>query len=100
MSERLTFTLTDKTITALVNPQESGQLNLQPSFQRDSVWKPLHHRKFILTILDGYPVPSIFLYSSITTGRSLPLTPGKLLDRLDRPDTLVSERWSGTEQGG
>jgi hypothetical protein len=62
MSDRLTFYLTDKTLTDLINLQQNGQLNLQPSFQRDSVWKPPHRRKFIQTILDGYPVPSIFLY--------------------------------------
>lgn len=58
----LTFDLTDKTITDLINLQENGQLNLNPSFQRDSVWKPLHRRRFIQTILDRYPVPSIFFY--------------------------------------
>jgi hypothetical protein len=62
MSEPLTYTLTDKTVTDLINLQENRQLNLNPSFQRDSVWKPLHRRRFIQTILDGYPVPSIFLY--------------------------------------
>ena len=62
MSEPLTFHLTDKTVTDLINLQENRQLNLNPSFQRDSVWKPLHRRRFIQTILDGYPVPSIFLY--------------------------------------
>ncbi|HEY8665872.1 MAG TPA: DUF262 domain-containing protein [Tepidisphaeraceae bacterium] len=62
MSEPLTFHLTDKTVTDLINLQENGQLNLNPSFQRDSVWKPLHRRRFVQTILDGYPVPSIFLY--------------------------------------
>lgn len=62
MSDQLTFFLTDKTLTDLINLQQNGQLNLQPSFQRDSVWKPSHRRKFIQTILDGYPIPSIFLY--------------------------------------
>ncbi len=62
MSEPLTFHLTDKTVTDLINLQENRQLNLNPSFQRDSVWKPLHRRRFIQTILDGYPVPSVFLY--------------------------------------
>lgn len=62
MDDRLTFYLTDKTLTDLINLQQNDQLNLQPSFQRDSVWKITHRRKFIQTILDGYPVPSIFLY--------------------------------------
>ena len=35
-----------------------------------------------------------------TTGRSLPLTPYNLPDRLNRPDSPDSERRSGTEQGG
>jgi hypothetical protein len=61
MSE-LIFHLTDKTVTDLINLQENQQLNLNPSFQRDSVWKLAHRRRFIETILDGYPVPSIFLY--------------------------------------
>lgn len=62
MSDTLTFHLTDKTIMDLINLQENRQLNLNPSFQRDSVWKLMHRRRFIQTILDGYPVPSIFLY--------------------------------------
>jgi uncharacterized protein with ParB-like and HNH nuclease domain len=62
MGERVSYIFGDKTIADLINLQKNSQLNLEPAFQRDSVWRPLHRRRFIQTILDGYPVPSIFLY--------------------------------------
>ena len=51
-----------KTILELRNLQEDGHLNLTPGFQRKSVWTGLDRRKLIQSILEGYPVPSIFLY--------------------------------------
>lgn len=51
-----------KTILELRNLQEDGHLNLEPGFQRKSVWTGLDRRKLIQSILEGYPVPSIFLY--------------------------------------
>ena len=45
----------------LVNDVRSGRLILSPYFQRNLVWRDLHKRDFIETILRGYPFPQIFI---------------------------------------
>ena len=37
-------------------------LNLSPAFQRKSVWALTDRQKFIETILEGMPCPTIFIY--------------------------------------
>ena len=51
-----------KTIQDLVNLYEKGHLNLEPGFQRKSVWSKSDRAKLIDSILRNYPLPSIFLY--------------------------------------
>lgn len=51
-----------KTVTDIVNLRENGQLNLQPSFQRDSVWSVRDRAKLIDSILRNYPLPAVFFY--------------------------------------
>ncbi|HEY0983599.1 HNH endonuclease family protein [Schlesneria sp.] len=51
-----------KTILELRNLQSQGHLNLEPGFQRKSVWTITDRRKLIQSVLEGYPVPSVFLY--------------------------------------
>ena len=51
-----------KTILELRNLQTEGHLSLEPGFQRKSVWTMADRRKLIESVLEGYPVPSIFLY--------------------------------------
>lgn len=41
------------------------QLNLDPPYQRRSVWSPADKRYFIDTILGNYPSPPIFLHKTI-----------------------------------
>jgi Protein of unknown function DUF262/HNH endonuclease len=62
MTGQLGYQYGDKTILELKNLQEGGHLNLEPGFQRQSVWTDLDRRKLIQSVLDGFPVPSIFLY--------------------------------------
>lgn len=51
-----------KTIQDLVSLYEKNYLNLEPGFQRDSVWSTSDRAKLIDSILRNYPLPSIFLY--------------------------------------
>jgi hypothetical protein len=51
-----------KTIQDLVNLYAKGHLNLEPGFQRNSVWSKSDRAKLIDSILRNYPLPSIFLY--------------------------------------
>ncbi len=49
-------------IHELVSLFEQERLHLEPGFQRQSVWTDPDRRKLIQSILQGYPIPSIFLY--------------------------------------
>lgn len=57
-----------KTILDLRNLQEQGHLNLEPGFQRKSVWTMRDRRKLIRSIFEHYPMPSIFLYRNEDDG--------------------------------
>ena len=45
------------------------QINLEPGFQRQSVWSMTDRSRFIQSIFSGYPVPSVFLYKRHQNGR-------------------------------
>jgi 5-methylcytosine-specific restriction endonuclease McrA len=64
----LKFSFYPKTVQDLINLYNNGQLNLNPSFQRDSVWRERDRSKLIESILIGYPLPSIFLYKKNEQG--------------------------------
>lgn len=51
-----------KAIQDLINLHEDNQLNLEPGFQRRSVWQKKDRAKLIDSILRNYPLPAIFLY--------------------------------------
>ncbi len=65
----LTKTFSEKNIQDLILHYEQGLLNLEPSFQRKSVWSESDRKKLIESIFHGYPVPSIFLYKRNEDGR-------------------------------
>jgi uncharacterized protein with ParB-like and HNH nuclease domain len=58
----LTHKTTTKSVLDLANLYESDHLNLEPGFQRRSVWKERDRAKLIESILRNYPLPAIFLY--------------------------------------
>ena len=60
-----------KPIHDLVNLYNNGQLNLNPGFQRKSVWVARDRKKLIESILRNYPVPAIFLYKREENGKIL-----------------------------
>ena len=62
MSEKLAVAFSTKTILDIRNLQEQGHLNLEPGFQRKSVWNGSDRKKLIQSVLQGLPLPSIFLY--------------------------------------
>ena len=45
------------------------ELNLEPGFQRKSVWSLTDRRRLIQSIVSFYPLPSIFLYNRSHRGR-------------------------------
>ncbi len=50
-----------KSISDLIGKIQRDELILQPEFQREFVWTPVHMEKFIQTILDGFPFPEIYI---------------------------------------
>lgn len=52
----------ERTINELVLMFKSRQINLNPGFQRNSVWTLTDRRRLIQSIMARYPLPSIFLY--------------------------------------
>ena len=56
---------TTQDISWFLDLKEGGRLNLDPPYQRRSVWSPRDKRYFIDTILNNYPAPPIFLHKTI-----------------------------------
>jgi len=58
-----------KTIKDIENLFEDELLNLEPGFQRQSVWSERDRAKLIDSILRNYPLPAIFLYRREDNGQ-------------------------------
>ncbi|MGF3054583.1 DUF262 domain-containing protein [Microbacterium sp. YY-03] len=54
-----------QTITWLLSLRKFGQLDLNPPYQRKSVWTLREKRRFLDTVLRNYPSPAIFLHRSL-----------------------------------
>ena len=67
--QQITYESDPKTIQDLKNLYEKGLLNLEPGFQRDSVWSKSDRAKLIDSILRNFPLPSIFLYKREQDGQ-------------------------------
>ena len=64
-------TQTTQDVSWFLDLKGRDQLNLDPPYQRRSVWSPRDKRYFIDTILNDYPAPPIFLHKTIDeTGHS------------------------------
>lgn len=67
----LEFNYGSKDLQDFVSLFQEGRLNLEPGFQRQSVWSLNDRKKLIQSILQNYPVPSIFLYRRPDAGGRL-----------------------------
>lgn len=67
-SPAIQYQMHTKTVQELFYLYENGHLNLQPGFQRQSVWTLTDRRRLIDSIARGYPLPSIFLYQQTKEG--------------------------------
>ncbi len=64
----------------------NNQLDLDPPYQRKSIWSPKDRRFFLDTIFRGYPSPTIFLHK--TTGED-GKTKYAVIDGKQRLDTVI-----------
>lgn len=53
-------------ITWLLDLNQNNQLDLNPSYQRRSVWTPKDKRYFLDTVFRNYPSPAIFLHKTVS----------------------------------
>jgi 5-methylcytosine-specific restriction endonuclease McrA len=51
-----------RTVTDIANLFERNRLNLEPGFQRQSVWSERDRAKLIDSMLRNYPLPAVFFY--------------------------------------
>jgi hypothetical protein len=64
----LTTHHSQKTIDELVSMWQHRRLNLAPAFQRQSVWGSRDRQLLVHSVLDGVPLPSIYLYKQVGAG--------------------------------
>jgi uncharacterized protein with ParB-like and HNH nuclease domain len=57
-------TLTMQDVSWFLDLHDKDQLNLNPAYQRRSVWSPRDRRFFIDTVLNNYPAPPVFLHKT------------------------------------
>jgi hypothetical protein len=58
----------ERTINDFLLLFKNGQINLNPGFQRRSVWSPADRQRLIQSIASKYPLPSVFLYQRLQKG--------------------------------
>ena len=61
----MTRQLSTNDVTWFLDLFDKQQLDLDPPYQRRSVWSPKDRRFFIDTILNNYPAPPIFLHKTL-----------------------------------
>ena len=62
--------VTTQDLSWFLDLEENGQLDLNPPYQRRSVWSPKDRRYFLDTIFRGYPSPAIFLHKQFLGGKT------------------------------
>jgi len=62
--------VTTQDISWFLDLYSNDQLDLDPPYQRRSVWSPKDRRFFLDTIFRGYPSPSIFLHKQVIDGKT------------------------------
>jgi len=65
MVEQVKFHAHSQPVRQIVEEFQRGLLKLDPSFQRNGVWKPKQRIHLMRSIFQGYPIPSIFIYRHV-----------------------------------
>lgn len=81
----LQYEMHTKPVQEVFNLYKNRQLNLEPGFQRQSVWSLGDRRRLIDSMLRGYPLPSIFLYQRMEGGQYV----YDVIDGKQRIETLL-----------
>lgn len=81
--EKTTYTIVD-----FLEWQRQGSLDLQPFYQRRSVWNPRVRSLLIDSLLRGYPLPLVFLHNRLDVATSR--TVRQVVDGQQRLRTILS----------
>jgi hypothetical protein len=66
---QLSYQAKPQSVQDIISRYRDDSLNLEPGFQRDSVWSESDRRKLIDSIARSFPLPAIFLYKRHSDGR-------------------------------
>ncbi len=77
--------VTTQDISWFLDLYRNGQIELNPSYQRRSVWSSKDRRFFLDTIFRGYPSPSIFLNKEVHDGKTV----YAVVDGKQRLETII-----------
>lgn len=77
--------VTTQDISWFLDLYRNDQLDLDPPYQRRSVWSQSDRRFFLDTIFRGYPSPSVFLHKQIVEGRTI----YSVVDGKQRLETII-----------
>lgn len=86
MEEKLTTSFGTITVDQLCLMHRDKQINLSPGFQRNTVWTVSDRQRLVESILNGYPLPSIFLYKRQEEGTARSIH--DVIDGKQRIETL------------
>lgn len=67
----LSYQMKQHSVQDLINRYDRGTLNLEPGFQRKSVWSLADRKKLIESIVHGYPLPAVFFYKRNEDGHTI-----------------------------
>ncbi|MGH7282802.1 MAG: HNH endonuclease family protein [Polyangiaceae bacterium] len=82
---KIEASFSEKSVRDLSLSFRHGHLNLEPGFQRRSVWSTADRRRLIQSLISNYPVPSIFLYERNSRGKTI----YDVLDGKQRLETIL-----------
>lgn len=75
-----------QTVAWFVDLHRRGLLDLDPPYQRRSVWNVRYKKDFVETVLLGYPAPSLFLHETVSESG---LTSHAVVDGKQRLTSIV-----------
>ena len=61
----LSSTHTQWRVKSFMKEYNRGRLNLAPAFQRNSVWTTTDRQRLIVSVFNGIPLPTVFLYKRV-----------------------------------
>ena len=85
-TKRFERTPSPQTVSWFLDLEDTGRLNLDPPYQRRSVWSPQYRRFFIDSVLRNYPTQSIFIDRVVDPDRP---TEYRVLDGKQRLTTIL-----------